>query len=67
MKTLTTREQLVSRFREIREQRRLTQQQLADRLGVAHYTVSKIESGKWNFGVETLLHFASVLNFKIRF
>ena len=52
-------------LRELREGKGLSQQELAEQLGLNQTTVSKIEAGKWNFGVDTLTIFAHHLDAKI--
>ena len=48
-----------------REEAKLTMQQLADKLGTQHSTISKIEAGKYNFGVEYYSAIGVVLGFKL--
>jgi DNA-binding XRE family transcriptional regulator len=48
---------------QLREEKGLTQNQLAEEMGITRTTVSKIESGKWNYGIDTLTLFAQHLDF----
>lgn len=50
-------------IREMREDKGLTQEQLADKMGVSRSTISKVEDGKWNFGVDTITLFGVHLDF----
>lgn len=52
-------------IKQIREGRRLTQEQLAQRMSISRSTISKIESGKFNFSIDYLSRFADFLNFEI--
>ncbi len=47
---------------EIRLERHLTQQQLAKRVGIGQPALARIESGKGNPGLNTLLAIAKALN-----
>ena len=52
-------------IKQIREDRGLTQEQLAERMSISRSTISKIESGKFNFSIDYLSRFADFLNFEI--
>ena len=52
-------------IKHIREGRGLTQEQLAERMSISRSTISKIESGKFNFSIDYLSRFADFLNFEI--
>ena len=52
-------------IKQIREGRGLTQEQLAERMSISRSTISKIESGKFNFSIDYLSRFANFLNFEI--
>ena len=54
-------------IRQIREDNGLTQQQLAKKMNFQRSTISKIEDGKWNFGIDTLTLFAQHLDFYLFF
>lgn len=59
------RKRIGSEIRTRREAKGLSQQQLADEMGISMTTVSKVEAGKWNFGIDTLTSFAIYLDFKL--
>lgn len=50
-------------LRDMREQKGLTQDELADKMGIERSTIAKIENGKWNFGIDTVTMFAVHLDF----
>lgn len=52
-------------IKQIREGRGLTQEQLAEIMSISRSTISKIESGKFNFSIDYLSRFADFLNFEI--
>lgn len=52
-------------IRQIREGRGLTQEQLAEKMQISRSTISKIESGKFNFSIDYLSKFAEFLRFDI--
>lgn len=54
-------------IKQIREEKGQTQQQMADEIGMSRSTISKIEDGKWNFGIDTLTIFAQHLDFFLFF
>jgi len=62
---LEARIRIGARLRALREEHRLTQQDIADKTGIASQTVSKIESGKWSFGFDLLEVYAKVFDMKI--
>ena len=39
----------------IREEKNLSQRELGEMCGMTHTTISKIEAGKWSFGIDTLI------------
>jgi len=49
------------------EQKHLTQQQLAERIGMEKGQISKIENGKFNLTLATINKIASALGAKINF
>lgn len=49
-------------LREFRKERRMTQMELADELGISEATVSKMEAGKW-LSLEMLIKVSVVLDF----
>lgn len=60
---IEVRKILGSWIKEMREEKKLSQQQLADIMGISRSTISKVEDGKWNFGIDTLTAFAVYLDF----
>jgi len=54
-------------IKQIREEKGQTQQQMADEIGMSRSTISKIEDGKWNFGIDTLTIFSQYLDFYLFF
>ena len=53
------------RICEIRKKRGYNQQELAVKMKVSRTTISKIESGKFNFSIDYLSKFSLALDFKI--
>lgn len=62
---LSKREELGIRLREIREKRKLKQEELAELMSVSRSTISKIESGKFNCSYDYILKFSKALCFNI--
>lgn len=58
---------LAYRFKEIRKKRKMTQTQLAEKLGMEKGQISKIENGKLNLTLATINRLASALGVKISF
>ena len=52
-------------LKRLRERRRLTQQQLAERVGVHRVTVAKLETGALRPGVDVLEGLAKALKVKV--
>jgi transcriptional regulator with XRE-family HTH domain len=52
-------------LREFRAEKKLSQAELGEQMGFDQATIAKIESGKWNFGIDTLTIFAVHLDFYI--
>jgi len=50
-------------LKDMREQKGLSQQELADKMGIDQGTIAKIENGRWNFGIDTITMFAIHLDF----
>jgi transcriptional regulator with XRE-family HTH domain len=48
-----------------REAKGLTTQQLADELGISRSTITKVELGYWNCGIDTISSIGVMLDFKI--
>lgn len=59
--TLEAARLLGSRIRLARKERRWTIEQLAERVGVAHVTISKVERGDLNVAVGTVFEAATVV------
>jgi len=55
------------RLKEIREARGLSIKELADQSNIDRTTISKIEAGMWNFGINILIMYAKFLGFEIKF
>ena len=64
-KIMESRTKIGGTIRTIRENRGLSQEQLAEKMKVSRSTISKIESGKFNCSIDYLAKFASFLNFQI--
>lgn len=52
---------------EVREQRKLQQKDLANKIGVTPSVMSKIESGQQTVGVQTLVHISEELNVRLEY
>lgn len=50
-------------LKQMREEKGYTQDELAEKMGMTRTTISKIEDGKWNYGIDTLTLFAVHLDF----
>lgn len=59
------RQEIGEKIKRFREAKGLSQQQLSEEMGVSRSTISKIEDGKWNFGIDTLNVFSVYLGFKV--
>ena len=62
---LESRIKIGGTIRAIRENRGLSQEQLAEKMKISRSTISKIESGKFNCSIDYLAKFASFLDFEI--
>ncbi len=62
---LKKREELGIRLKEIREKRKLKQEELAELMSVSRSTISKIEGGKFNCSYDYILKFSKALCFNI--
>jgi HTH-type transcriptional regulator / antitoxin HipB len=58
---------LAYKFKELRKQKKLTQSQLAEKLGMGKGQISKIESGKFNLTLATINKIASELDVRVNF
>lgn len=61
MRTYKVNEKLGKRIRKVRKDRRITQEELADRVGLHYTTVSRIERGISNPPVQTVNKIAKAL------
>ena len=59
------REIIGSKIREIREKRKLSQDELAELMDVNRSTISKVENGKFAITIDYLVKFGWVLDFNI--
>lgn len=50
-------------IKQLREEKGYTQEELAEKMGMTRTTISKIEDGKWNYGINTITLFAVHLDF----
>jgi transcriptional regulator with XRE-family HTH domain len=57
---------LAQEIKKIRKAQKLSQQDLADKLGIARSTISKIENGEFAFSVDYLIKLSENLNFSIK-
>ena len=62
---LEQRKQLASTLKNLREAKGLSQDAFGELVGMNRTTVSKIEAGKWNMGIDTLILFASKLGVEV--
>lgn len=60
-------EVLAHRFKELRQMKKLTQAQLAEKLGMEKGQISKIENGKFNLTLATINKIAAALGAKVNF
>jgi DNA-binding XRE family transcriptional regulator len=58
---------LAYKFKELRKQKKLTQGQLAEKLGVDKGQISRIENGKFNLTLATINKMATELGVRIDF
>lgn len=58
---------LAQQFKELRLKNKLTQSQLADRLGVEKGQVSRIENGKFNLTLASINKVAAALGVRVSF
>jgi DNA-binding XRE family transcriptional regulator len=58
---------LAFQFKELRKSKKLSQTQLAEKLGMEKGQISKIENGKFNLTLATINKIASALGAKISF
>jgi transcriptional regulator with XRE-family HTH domain len=60
---LEVRRLLGAWLRSFREDQNMTQEDVAEKMGMSRSSIAKIENGRWNFGIDTLTLFAIHLNF----
>ncbi len=58
---------LAYQFKELRKKKKLTQSQLAEKLGLEKGQISKIENGKFNLTLSTINKIAAALGAKVNF
>lgn len=60
------RQAISNKLKQLRETKGLNQHQFGAEIGVGRATISKIESGKYNFTIDTLIAFAIKLDSNVR-
>lgn len=58
---MQTREQIGFTLRSLRKSKGMRQVDIAERLGITKHTISKVECGRWNYGIEIVLAYADVV------
>lgn len=58
---------LAYQFKELRKKKHLTQDQLAERLGMEKSQISKIENGRFNLTLSTINKIAAALGARVNF
>lgn len=58
---------LAYQFKKLRKKKKLTQSQLAEKLGLEKGQISKIENGKFNLTLSTINKMAAALGAKVNF
>lgn len=64
---MTERERIGQRITELRDERGMTIQTLADLCGMQRSNISRIESGKYSTGIDILAKIGEVLNVHLDF
>ncbi len=64
---LETRKIYGSWIKLLREGKGWSQQELSDKIGISQSTITKIENGRWNFGIDTITVLAVHLDFFVFF
>ena len=64
---MNTREDFGKKVEEARIVKRLTQKELADKAGVLQNTISRIENGRFNPGLDILQRIAEALGMELGF
>lgn len=67
MEIIKERQRLGAIIKEFRKEKHLTQEQLAEKTGIVRTTISKIEEGKYNFGIDNYFILLSEMGVKIYF
>ncbi len=63
---ISDRIELGKNLKGLREARGWTMEQLGAMIGMDKGAVSRVEAGKWNFGINTLVLFCKALNMDLR-
>ena len=58
--------ELGKQLQNLREEKGLTQDEIAELMGISRTTISKIENGLWNFSVEKLQEYCNVLGIELQ-
>lgn len=66
MKKISISKQLGEQLKHQREEKKLTQEELAGITGLSKYSISKIESGQWNFTVDKLYEYCNAIDLELR-
>jgi transcriptional regulator with XRE-family HTH domain len=64
---LQERKKIAEQLRGLRIEHGYSQKEVADAMGITHDTISKIEAGKWNFGIDTVIKYTGVFKSKPKF
>lgn len=64
---LQERKKIATQLKQLRLEHNYSQAQVAAEMGVGHETISKIEAGKWNFGIDTVIKYTNVFKSKPKF
>ena len=62
---MTDRERIGKRIAELRKERGLSTYQLADRCGLTHVHVWRVETGKYSTGIDVISKIANALGCKV--
>lgn len=65
METSDIKKLLGKRIKELRKSRKMTQEQLAEKVGIGTPNISYFETGKYTPSIETLFKIATVLNYEM--
>lgn len=64
---LQERKKIATQLKNLRLEHGYSQKQVADEMGINHETISRIEAGKWNFGIDTVIKYTGVFKSKPKF